>query len=179
MDGSEGNFFCPPLLKTMLYFNKSGGGWGNTRDGFPGPAGFGGANPAPLFEGQCIVGESGLPLVASRIHRKGKPTHLGWRAAEVKCGHALDGGLQRLVSSLARKSRTETVLVHPAILASSDVMGALKTALPTYSFVNLSTGFPEDGQVVIKPLGVSDEVVDVVPAAPTLTQLYYMVSPGA
>jgi hypothetical protein len=159
----------------MLYFNKSGGGWGNTRDeSFY--AGFGGANPSPLFEGQCIVGESGLPLVASRIHRKGEPTYLGWRAAEVKCGHALDGGLQQLVSSLAKRSRIETVLVHPAILSSSDVMGALKTALPAYSFVNLSTAFPKDGQVVIKPLGASDEVVELIPAAPTLTRLHYMLA---
>lgn len=133
------------------------------------PAFRGGANPTPKFAGECIVGESGLPLVAATIHRPGQRPSLAWRAAEVKCGHALDGGLQDLVLSLAQYEYSPNVFVHPSIFASRDVMGALQTVLPSHTFMDLAQYSPESGHIVIKPLQSSDRVVQIIPAAPTRT----------
>jgi len=135
------------------------------------PAFIGGRNPTPSFAGECIVGESGLPLVAATIHKRGQRSYLEWRAAEVQCGYALDGGLQDLVQSLAIQEAGPQVFVHPSVFSNGDLMGALKTALPSHTFFDLSQYPPQEGRIVVKPLQPSDHVVQVLPAAPTRTVL--------
>jgi hypothetical protein len=115
------------------------------------------------------VGESGKPLVAATIHKRGQRPYLEWRAAEVKCGYALDGGLQTLVQSLAPLEFGPEVYVHPSIFASGDLMGALGTALPSHTFLDSALYPPQDGHIVLKPLEPFDRVIHVIPAAPTRT----------
>jgi len=107
--------------------------------------------------------------VAATIHQKGTQPYLAWRAAEVQCGYALDGGLQKLVRSLARAEANPEVYIHPAIFQSGDLMGALQTALPGHTFFDLGQFPPQDGHIIVKPLKRSDRLVQVIPVEPTRT----------
>jgi hypothetical protein len=140
----------------------------------------GGANPTPLYEGQCIVGESGIPLVAASIKRKGKRRGIGWRAAEVRCGHAMDGGLQEIVASLlpaAMANGQYVVHAHPAILADPDRMGALGIILPGHRFVSLAQQPAAEGNIVLTVPSASDvpALEKVAPAKPTYTPTFFRV----
>lgn len=129
-------------------------------------------NPEPAYEGQCIRGYSGIALVAARIYRKGRRSTLGWRAAHVKCGWALDGGLQKLLAVLKDlKPGSEKVIhVHPQIYRNNDIMGAMETMLPDYDFVNSEFEPPREGNIEVKAVDGGEELVSIYGLTPTKTE---------
>lgn len=137
---------------------------------------FGGANPKPIMEDQCIMGESGTPLIAAKIHRKGRSTTLGWRAAKVRCGYALDGGLQDVLESLriaSRLNNDKTIHVDPEIIKNKDIVGAIKVAFPNTKIVSTNDEPPREGNIWVKIPTKKDEITKLLSEAPTRTATYY------
>lgn len=132
------------------------------------------ANPDPEFAGQCIQSAtSGIPLVAVRVHPKYGQSYLAWRAAEVRCGFAMDGGLQQLIETLKGRTTSDSkkIFVDPAVYKQSDLMGAMAAiAGPDYKFVSTDYEEPCVGCIhVAKPLP-NMPIVELFQAAPTVTK---------
>lgn len=144
----------------------------------------GGRNPTPQYQGQCIVGENGYPLISARVHRRGRSYRsdtLQWRHAEVECGLAMDGGLQDVVlhAAFAAGPTQNTVYVDDAIMTQADHMGAIKTALQgafpgrVFKFANIKDGEPPDGAIVVHLTTAAAAKGVFVPSQPTKTNLFY------
>lgn len=128
-------------------------------------------NPEPSFEGQCIIGTSSVPLVAARIHPKDGRSYLAWRAAEVVCGFALDGGAQQLVKQLAQYSGQKRIFVDPVVYRHKDLMGALQAVAPDFTFVNTEDETPCEGCIHIVVPSPNTPIVQRYKASPTVTAL--------
>ena len=135
-------------------------------------------NP-PAQLGKCIEGVSGNRLLGTTVHRAGRRS-VQWRAAPVACGGvALHGGLQTIVQYVAAESlKNREFVVHadPWVLYNSDVLGALKTALPGHEFLDLNKVPPRDGNIVIRPVTSADNVIKIVAPSPTKTTTFYQVN---
>jgi hypothetical protein len=138
---------------------------------------FGGANPRPGYLGQCIVGESGNLLIATRVHSK-KGVHTQWRNAPVQCGMALDGGLQSNIVKALQATRQNTFYIDSAILNQKDHKGAieavLKNVFPGRDIkVEAADGkeLPEGAAVTHLATAVDRKYAITVPAAATITNL--------
>ncbi len=159
-------------------FSMFGGDYNSTNS-------YGGKNPAPQYDGQCIMGENGYPLIGARVHSsynsRGRRSSLQWRVAEVECGLAMDGGLQDIVLQAAKATDSNVVYVDDAILTQTpqDHLGAIKTALQSiegrvFTFKSLKDGAPPDGAIVIHLATAADAADSAfVAGQPTKTKLFF------
>ena len=141
----------------------------------------GGRNPPVSYQGQCILGENGYPLIAARVHHSWG-TDVQWRRAEVECGLAMDGGLQDAVLFAARQSTQNVVYVDDVILKQDppDHMNAIKSelkgAFPTreFTYKSLKDGPAPDGAIVIHVATKANSANDIqVPGQPTRTKMFW------
>ncbi len=147
----------------------------------------GGRNPHPQYQGQCIMGENGYPLIAARIHYRNGGTNVQWRRAEVECGLAMDGGLQDVVLHAAFQSTQNVIYVDQAILDQKEHMDAIQTALKgaipnrTFTFQAIKEGVaPPDGAIVIHLATKDNSSKDLfVPGQPTKTNLFWQLQSAA
>jgi hypothetical protein len=128
-------------------------------------------NPDPSFEGQCIIGTSSVPLIAARIHPKDGRSYLAWRAAEVVCGFALDGGAQQLIKQLADYSGQKRIFVDPVVYRHKDLMGALQAVAPDFAFVSTDEETPCEGCIHVVVPSPNTPIVQRYKASPTVTAL--------
>ena len=130
-------------------------------------------NPEPRWEGQCIVGQGGIPLVAARIVPQSGSPYTAWRAAEVKCGLALDGAVQSMVKALEDRSPNAEKVIHldPEIYNNKGVFGALQTIFGgLYRLTSTQWDMPREGNVHVKVPRDGDNIVVVYKASPTVTE---------
>lgn len=146
---------------------------------------YGGRNPDPQYDGQCIMGENGYPLIGARVHSsynsRGRKSSLQWRVAEVECGLAMDGALQDIVLQAANATTSNEVYVDDSILTQTpqDHLGAIKTALQSikgrvFTFKSLKGVTPPDGAIVIHLATAADAADSAfVAGQPTKTKLFF------
>jgi len=145
---------------------------------------FGGANPRPNYLGECIVGESGNLLIATRVHSK-KGVHRQWRNAPVQCGMALDGGLQSNIVKALQATNINKLFVDSAILNQEDHKGAIETVLKNVFpgrdiKVEVADGqeLPEGAAVTHLATAVDKKYAVTIPAQPTVTGIGYQAGVG-